>query len=118
MENFRSMSCRDGRISTDFTYENQPPPPGPRNMQGLRSYSVSHGARQQPNEEVKAKKQEHVEVVGSRSWGKMNFDPELQRKKRVVSYKAYAMEGKMKGSLKKSFRWIKDACNQVVHGWK
>ncbi|CAI0419577.1 unnamed protein product [Linum tenue] len=28
------------------------------------------------------------------------------------------MEGKMKGSLKKSFRWIKDACNQVVHGWK
>ncbi|CAN0906837.1 hypothetical protein LINGRAHAP2_LOCUS24471 [Linum grandiflorum] len=24
----------------------------------------------------------------------------------------------MKGSFRKSFRWIKDTCNQVVYGWK
>ncbi|CAN1218207.1 hypothetical protein LINPERPRIM_LOCUS1267 [Linum perenne] len=28
------------------------------------------------------------------------------------------MEGKMKGSFRKSFRWVKDTCNQVVYGWK
>ncbi|CAN0878062.1 hypothetical protein LINGRAHAP2_LOCUS12262 [Linum grandiflorum] len=28
------------------------------------------------------------------------------------------MEGKVKGSLRKSFRWVKDACNLAVHGWK
>ncbi|CAN0906838.1 hypothetical protein LINGRAHAP2_LOCUS24471 [Linum grandiflorum] len=80
-------------------------------MQGLRCYSVSCGAGQAPEEKV------GVEVVGSKSWG-LNLDPELQRKKRVVSYKAYSVEGKMKGSFRKSFRWIKDTCNQVVYGWK
>lgn len=50
----------------------------------------------------------------SSSWG-FN-DPELQRKRRVASYKVYAVEGKMKGSLRKSFRWIKHTCTNVVHG--
>lgn len=45
----------------------------------------------------------------SRNWG--FSDPELQRKKRVAGYKAYTMEGKMKGSFKKSFKWIKDVVN-------
>ncbi|XWS26666.1 hypothetical protein CRYUN_Cryun26dG0050100 [Craigia yunnanensis] len=35
-------------------------------------------------------------------------DPELQRKNRVASYKVYTVEGKVKGSFKKSFRWLKD----------
>ncbi|WMV35004.1 hypothetical protein MTR67_028389 [Solanum verrucosum] len=43
-------------------------------------------------------------------------DPEMQRKKRVVGYKAYGVEGKMKGTLRKSFKWIKNTCNHVVHG--
>uniref|UniRef100_A0A803PEM2 Uncharacterized protein n=1 Tax=Cannabis sativa TaxID=3483 RepID=A0A803PEM2_CANSA len=41
----------------------------------------------------------------SKSWS-LN-DPELQRKKRVAGYKAYVVEGKMKGSFRKSFKWIK-----------
>jgi hypothetical protein len=28
------------------------------------------------------------------------------------------MEGKMKGTLRKSIRWIKDTCTHVVHGWR
>ncbi|KAH0969838.1 hypothetical protein GBA52_028434 [Prunus armeniaca] len=42
------------------------------------------------------------------------MDPELQRKKRVASYKMYSVEGKMKGSFRKSFRWLKDKCTQVL----
>ncbi|KAM7483868.1 hypothetical protein LguiB_008451 [Lonicera macranthoides] len=34
-------------------------------------------------------------------------DPELQRKKRIASYKVYSVGGKMKLSLRKSFTWIK-----------
>ncbi|CAN1218209.1 hypothetical protein LINPERPRIM_LOCUS1267 [Linum perenne] len=112
MENYRSKSCRDGRFPVEFGYET-----APRNMKDLRSYSVSCGAGQHNEEKGEKQGKGHVEVVGSRSWG-LNFDPELRRKKRVVSYKAYSMEGKMKGSFRKSFRWVKDTCNQVVYGWK
>lgn len=45
-------------------------------------------------------------------------DPEFQRRKRVAGYKAYSVEGKVKGSFKKSFRWLKDRYHQVVYGWR
>ncbi|TQE05462.1 hypothetical protein C1H46_008887 [Malus baccata] len=35
-------------------------------------------------------------------------DPELQRKKRVASYNVFTMEGKVKTSLRNSFKWIKN----------
>ncbi|KAH7862121.1 hypothetical protein Vadar_000248 [Vaccinium darrowii] len=54
-------------------------------------------------------------VISKSSWGLS--DPELQRKKRVASYKVYSVEGKVKGSLKKSFKWVKDRYTQVVNGW-
>ncbi|CAN1168659.1 hypothetical protein LINPERPRIM_LOCUS19328 [Linum perenne] len=121
MENFRSKSCRDGRVRAEFPYDNNELEPeivpAPKNMQGLRSYSVQrcyYGAGQ--GNEVKVKKQ-GKEHVGSKSRG-LKVDPEFGRKRRVASYNAYAMEGKMKGSLRKSLRWVKDACNMVVHGWK
>ncbi|MFS7916618.1 hypothetical protein Hanom_Chr03g00179361 [Helianthus anomalus] len=41
-------------------------------------------------------------------------DPELQRKKRVASYKAYTMEGKVKGSIKKSLRWVTDKYLKIM----
>lgn len=91
----------------------------PTSMQDLRSHSVNYaGSSTQPNQlgkEVKIKKGKSNLGSSSKSWG-FN-DPELQRKKRVASYKVYAMEGKMKGSLRKSFRWIKDTYSQVVYGW-
>ncbi|KAG6494638.1 hypothetical protein ZIOFF_042398 [Zingiber officinale] len=43
-------------------------------------------------------------------------DPEMRRRKRVASYKAYAVEGKLKASLRKGFRWIKTKCSELVHG--
>ena len=91
----------------------------PPNMQNLRSYSVSNAVSVQPNQlgnEVKIKKGKSNLDSSSKSWS-FN-DPELQRKRRVVNYKVYAIEGKMKGSFRKSFRWIKNTCNQVVYGWR
>ncbi|KAJ6774920.1 DOMAIN PROTEIN putative (DUF3511)-RELATED [Salix purpurea] len=34
-------------------------------------------------------------------------NPELRRRKRVAQYNMYTMEGKIKSSLRNSFRWIK-----------
>ncbi|KAL0327466.1 UNVERIFIED_CONTAM: hypothetical protein Sangu_1824600 [Sesamum angustifolium] len=51
----------------------------------------------------------------SKSWS--ITDPEFQRKKRVASYKVYSVEGKVKGTFRKSFRWLKDRYTQVVYGW-
>ncbi|TVU34148.1 hypothetical protein EJB05_15977, partial [Eragrostis curvula] len=44
-------------------------------------------------------------------------DPDMERKRRVASYKAYAVEGRVKGSFRKSFKWIKDRYNHLVYGW-
>jgi hypothetical protein len=44
-------------------------------------------------------------------------DPDMERKRRVAAYKAYAVEGKVKGSFRKSFRWVKDRYLHIVYGW-
>ncbi|KAK4365634.1 hypothetical protein RND71_013514 [Anisodus tanguticus] len=89
---------------------------GPTNMQDLRSYSTSHASCNNNNKEVKIKRSKSI-VMSSSSLKSWSFnDPEMQRKKRVVGYKAYGVEGKMKGSFKKSCRWIKNSCNNLVHG--
>eukprot|EP00252_Welwitschia_mirabilis_P000217 TRINITY_DN10200_c0_g1_i1.p2 TRINITY_DN10200_c0_g1~~TRINITY_DN10200_c0_g1_i1.p2 ORF type:complete len:116 (-),score=3.21 TRINITY_DN10200_c0_g1_i1:179-526(-) len=51
----------------------------------------------------------------SKTWG-FN-DPEVKRKKRVASYKVYTVEGKVKGSFRKGFRWLKDKYTEIVYGW-
>ncbi|CAN1169531.1 hypothetical protein LINPERPRIM_LOCUS19850 [Linum perenne] len=33
--------------------------------------------------------------------------PELKRRKRVAQYKVYSVEGKLRSSLRNSFKWIK-----------
>lgn len=88
-------------------------------MQDFRCYSTNYANSVQPNQlgkEIKMKKSKSSFASSSKTWS-FN-DPELQRKKRVASYKFYAVEGKMKGSLRKSFRWIKDTYTQVVYGWR
>lgn len=93
----------------------------PSSMKGLRSQSTSVTPPPKfdhnNSKEVKFKKSKttKVDAVSSKNWS-FGVDPELQRKKRVVGYKAYTVEGKMKGSVRKSFRWIKETCNQVVNG--
>merc|ERR1712115_193374 len=50
----------------------------------------------------------------SRSWWN---SAETKRKKRVARYKLYAVEGKVKYSVKHGFRWIKNTCSRMVHGF-
>ncbi|WVZ56664.1 hypothetical protein U9M48_007158 [Paspalum notatum var. saurae] len=45
-------------------------------------------------------------------------DPEMKRRRRVASYKAYSVEGKVKASLRRGFRWIKAKCTELIHGWR
>ncbi|KAL2232223.1 uncharacterized protein LOC105179276 [Sesamum indicum] len=40
-------------------------------------------------------------------------DPEMKRKKRVAAYNMLATEGKVKASVKESFKWIKTKFNDV-----
>lgn len=94
----------------------------PTSMQDLRCYSANNaGSSAYPHhqigttKEVKMKKGKNTVVKPSKSWS-FN-DPELQRKKRVAGYKIYAAEGKLKGSFRKSLRWIKNTYTQAIHGW-
>ncbi|KAE8656241.1 Detected protein of confused Function [Hibiscus syriacus] len=75
-------------------------------MQDLRCYSGGGYANAvQPNQ-IKMKKSKSKSTLGSSSKAWSFNDPELQRKKRVAGYKVYAVEGKVKGSLERSFRWL------------
>lgn len=89
---------------------------GPTTMQDLRSFSTNSYYSYGDNREVKIKKSKSRVSASSSSRNWAFNDPELQRKKRVLGYKSYAVEGKLKGSFRKSFRWIKNTCNHVVHG--
>ncbi|KAJ0612193.1 hypothetical protein HanHA300_Chr01g0024781 [Helianthus annuus] len=64
--------------------------------------------------DLKLKKGKLVNGLATKQWS--FSDPELQRKKRVAEYKVYSVEGKLIGSFRKSFRWIKDKYNHVVYG--
>ncbi|KAL1216018.1 hypothetical protein V5N11_011340 [Cardamine amara subsp. amara] len=75
----------------------------------FRSYSATYGTRENNIFDLKKEKP----IARSKSWG--ITDPELQRKKRVASYKMYSVEGKVKGSFRKSFRWLKQRYTQVVY---
>ncbi|KAK9049676.1 hypothetical protein SSX86_006285 [Deinandra increscens subsp. villosa] len=110
MEDFRSKSYNANGMQIQ-PYNNP-------NLQDFRCYSTSHASSSQTQTqaqmEPKFKKTKSTNGSMSKSW---SFgDPELQRKKRVASYKAYTVEGKVKGSFKKSFRWIKDKYSQMVYG--
>ncbi|KAK6151967.1 hypothetical protein DH2020_014602 [Rehmannia glutinosa] len=92
MEDHRSKSCNDSRMQLDNTYTNGDAPPP--------HYKPGGGGGE-------LKKGKSCNGVVSKNWS-FN-DPELKRKKRVASYKAYTVEGKLKGSFKKSFSWIKES---------
>ncbi|KAK1266153.1 hypothetical protein QJS04_geneDACA002494 [Acorus gramineus] len=117
MEDFRSRSCGDGRME-DFYGNRPPPPPQSSNFSDLRCYSTSYAHQQQQSSrdlKFTSKSKKGSSSSSKRGWSLS--DPELQRKKRVAGYKVYDVEGKMKGSFRKSFRWLKDRYSQVVYGW-
>ncbi|KAK1311890.1 hypothetical protein QJS10_CPA07g00984 [Acorus calamus] len=120
MEDFRSRSCGDGRME-DF-YGDRLPPSHSSNFSELRCYSTSYASSQQQQQQqmprdLKFSSNSKSKKGSSSSKGGWSLsDPELQRKKRVAGYKVYGVEGKMKGSFRKSFRWLKDRYSQVVYG--
>ncbi|KAL6216814.1 hypothetical protein ACLB2K_010032 [Fragaria x ananassa] len=100
-----------GTMQMDNYYGPPRAPPPPTSYE-LTSYSASYAQAQMGNypynynnRDLKKGKAATVSRSKSSSWALS--DPELQRKKRVASYKMYAVEGKMKGSFRKSFRWLK-----------
>lgn len=94
-------------------------------VQDRRSYSANYATSaeipyQPPNMEMprelnKKGKRANGSISSKAGW--CFSDPELQRKKRVASYKAYTVEGKIKRSFSRSFRWLKDRYTHMVHGW-
>ncbi|KAK9060590.1 hypothetical protein SSX86_021296 [Deinandra increscens subsp. villosa] len=102
------------------------PPDSDHPPRDFRSYSVSYPSSYKipqnnleivvagTNNDWKLKKGKSTNGSMTKSW---SFgDPEFQRKKRVAGYKVYTVEGKLKGSFRKSFRWIKDKYIRVVYG--
>ncbi|CAA3000661.1 uncharacterized protein LOC111385262 [Olea europaea var. sylvestris] len=130
MEDYRSKSYNDDRMQIEPYYGRPSARPT-----DFRSYSTSYASSSYyyaappsplgqimppsalgppPPKDWKLKKGKSTSGSTSKSW---TFnDPEFQRKKRVASYKVYTVEGKVKGSLRKSFRWLKDRYSQVVNG--
>lgn len=86
----------------------------------IRSYSDFSYAQSQTwpntNKDLKLKKGKSIPSRSSisKSWS-FGDDREFQRKKRVASYKIYSVEGKMKGSFRKSFKWLKNRYLHVVY---
>ncbi|XP_058781104.1 uncharacterized protein LOC131655230 [Vicia villosa] len=112
MEDFhRSKSISNGH-QMNMQLENYYGPPKPYD---LRSYSSSYV---HASKDLKLKKGKSFSS-GSSFSKSLSFvnDPEIQRKKRVASYKMYSVEGKVKGSFRKSFRWLKNKYSEVVYGW-
>ncbi|XP_020099058.1 uncharacterized protein LOC109717610 [Ananas comosus] len=111
---FRSTSYADARMQIQ-PYGNGPTTPPLPLPPPLRSYSTSYAS----SSPAPSRGAGEIEARRSKSfkngWG--FIDPELQRKKRVASYKAYSVEGKVKGSFRKSFRWFKDRYHEVLYGW-
>ncbi|KAG2323517.1 hypothetical protein Bca52824_016730 [Brassica carinata] len=111
MDNFRSRSYSDGRTSDQRSSLSAN---GGNGIQDFRSYSTSYTdyPTQIPEDDPNPKKGRSSSSSSS-VWGFV--DPDLQRKKRVVSYRAYTVEGKLEGSLRKSFKWIKDKWNKILN---
>ncbi|RWW83485.1 hypothetical protein BHE74_00008014 [Ensete ventricosum] len=70
--------------------------------------------RRSPDPQFPPPRRSDSSSAGSSAW--CFSDPEAKRRRRVASYKAYAVEGKVKASFRKGFRWIKVKCSGLVHG--
>lgn len=112
MENLKSNSNYEPITQLEnFTYV-----ASGTNVNQSTSYDVSNNIIDKMDmfNEVKFKKSKST-TNGSTSKKWSSIDQELQRKKRVASYKVYTIEGK----VKKSFFWFKKKITQViVSSWR
>ncbi|KAL5698663.1 hypothetical protein ACHQM5_029669 [Ranunculus cassubicifolius] len=44
-------------------------------------------------------------------------DSDIKRKKRIAKYNVYSVEGRIKASFRNGFRWIKNKCSRIAHGF-
>lgn len=107
---FRSKSYRDDRLQIESYTGGRV---APTSMLDLRCYSTNDAGFSAYDQYQIGKE----EKMHKKSKSLRLSDPELQRKKRVAGYKIYAVEGKMKGSVRKSFKWIKKTYDKAVYGW-
>ncbi|XP_062213512.1 uncharacterized protein LOC133914420 [Phragmites australis] len=113
----RSKSYAGGRMQIEPYYGGARP--------DFRSYSYSAGGTSSYSYQYEyggsAAATTEGEGAAKRSKSKRRWlalgDPDMERKRRVAAYKAYAVEGKVKGSFRKSFKWIKDRYLHLVYGW-
>uniref|UniRef100_A0A0E0JXI0 Uncharacterized protein n=1 Tax=Oryza punctata TaxID=4537 RepID=A0A0E0JXI0_ORYPU len=86
-----------------------------RRSVNLRGYTPSFAALDDTAvaPPIPAKKQ--VSPTGSFAAGVVD-EAELQRRKRLVAYKAYDVEGKVKDSVRRSVKWIKGKYSRAVDG--
>uniref|UniRef100_J3LAZ9 Uncharacterized protein n=1 Tax=Oryza brachyantha TaxID=4533 RepID=J3LAZ9_ORYBR len=61
-------------------------------------------------------KNKQVSPASTSPSGSFVDDAELQRRKRLVAYKAYDVEGKVKDSVRRSVKWIKGKYSRAVDG--
>ncbi|KAK4406960.1 hypothetical protein Sango_0277000 [Sesamum angolense] len=58
---------------------------------------------------------EAAAAAAAKPWG--FSDPEMKRRKRIAKYKVYSVEGRVKASIRKGLRWIKNKCSEIIHGY-
>ncbi|CDY37497.1 BnaC01g37350D [Brassica napus] len=79
-----------------------------RDAAAVKGYIDDSAADQTNDYQMKIKKSKSIpngDGAASRSWS--FSDPESRRKRRVAGYKVYSVKQKMKGSIRKSFKWNK-----------
>ncbi|KAK7278205.1 hypothetical protein RJT34_23230 [Clitoria ternatea] len=66
-----------------------------------------------PSEVTRASRSGAATVSKPWSFG----NPDSKRRKRIAKYKVYAVEGKVKATLRNGIRWIKHSCSRILHGY-
>ncbi|KAL1203773.1 hypothetical protein V5N11_023083 [Cardamine amara subsp. amara] len=133
---FRSKSCREEIKSSSITNkyhcfsnggnsetEAAPSPPNQQPPVMLRSYSTStYNPHKNPtmvrdDSNTKSKRSTSTNNNKVKKKGfKGLCEAEIQRKKRVAAYNVYGVEARVKGSMRKSFKWFKETCSNAVYG--
>ncbi|KAF0912314.1 hypothetical protein E2562_013994 [Oryza meyeriana var. granulata] len=94
----RSSNCKTGRANTFVVVAGKP---------GMRDLEEFRGRSAAPRDGG-----ERTASSSSTPW--WSGDPEAKRRRRVAAYKAYAVEARVKASLRRGFRWIK---GRFVRRW-
>lgn len=76
---------------------------------------VERGSNKTCNEAPRRERKRGVKIVSkSRVHTSWWTNREMRRKRRVVKYKLYAAEGKLKSSMEKGFRSLRNTCTKIM----